>query len=346
MTLSHSKILIRCDVSVALGTGHFQRCLTLALKLNLKKNNIVFVCRQTDAKFINKINSTNFLVKFLPQNGRQDELCDAELTKSLFENEAFDWIIVDHYSLGVIWENSMREIGKNIMVIDDLANRKHNCDLLLDQNYYTHARARYESLVPFTCDLLLGPNFSLLRDEFIEFKKNLKPHDGNIKRVLVFFGGSDEVGETLKLLDAIENIEGVIFEIVIGAGNPAAKAIQKKCLASPEKTRFHCEINYFAKLMLDCDLAIGAGGATTWERCYLGLPSLTVVVADNQLETTLEIARLNAIIYLGTYEKITPQTYEEKIKYLINNPSTVIAMSQNSLNLFSEHSLSVIDWIN
>ena len=143
---------------------------------------------------------------------------------------AIDWLIVDHYSLDCQWESALRRYAKHIMVIDDLANRKHDCDLLLDQNCYLDMENRYTDLAPWHCNLLLGPKYALLRKEFVEARKKAKVRDGNVKRILVFMGGSDPANETKKALDALNAVKfsGVV-DVVVGMQNQYKDEIKDIC---------------------------------------------------------------------------------------------------------------------
>jgi hypothetical protein len=162
------------------------------------------------------------------------------------------------------------------MVIDDLANREHDCALLLDANFYLHLNRRYKGLTPLGTSLLLGPQYALLRSEFLQVERSEK-RTGDVRRIFAFFGGSDPTNETEKLLTALQHIQRRTFEldIVVGAGNPRKQEIERKCRLL-ENVHFFCQIDNIAELMAHADLAIGAGGTTLWERCYLALPSIVI----------------------------------------------------------------------
>ena len=185
----------------------------------------------------------------------------------------------------------MRETAKQIMVIDDIADRQHDCDVLLDQNFYTDMQTRYIGKVPAHCQLLLGPRYALLRDEFRKLREQVQPRTGPVKRILVFFGGVDAdnyTGRVIKVLTEMD-IKGLYVDVVIGAQHPYRADIEINC--STEGFVCHVQTDKMAKLMAAADLAIGAGGSATWERCCLGLPTFAICTADNQQRQVEDAAR-------------------------------------------------------
>jgi UDP-2,4-diacetamido-2,4,6-trideoxy-beta-L-altropyranose hydrolase len=265
-----------------------------------------------------------------------NERFDAEQTIAAVTGQYFDWIVVDHYDLSEDWEVAVKPICSRLMVIDDLANRIHNCDLLLDQNYYKNSDRRYQDLLPTHCVCLLGPNYVLLRQEFINAKKNLHLRTGDVRRVLVFFGGSDPTNETKKILIALKqmDLDRIEVDIVVGSANPHRHVIRNMC-NEIKGVNYYCDVSNMAELILRADIGIGAGGSSIWERCYLGLPSITSVVAFNQLKTTEDVASLGAIDYLGSAEMLGPENYTAAFLKLIVNPAYLKSMSTVGVNLVS-----------
>ena len=222
------------------------------------------------------------------------------------------------------------------MVIDDLANRRHDCDLLLDQNYYFDMKRRYQELVPERCVVLYGLTHVLLRPEFAIAKNRFRNRDGVIKRILIFFGGSDPTNQTQKAVEAIVLLRrpDIAVDVVVGSTNPNRKYINTLCDSLPNMT-FHCQISNMAELILGADLCIGAGGASMWERCYLGLPTITVVFASNQERTTEDVAQKGAIEYLGWSHTIDSRSYAQAITSMINDQQKVRRIINAALKLFT-----------
>ena len=244
------------------------------------------------------------------------------------------WLIVDHYGLDAKWETRMRPVVRKIMVIDDLANRPHDCDLLLDQNFYDGFESRYDVLVSDSTRRLLGPTYVLLRPEFSSARKKLRQRDGTIRRILVFFGGSDPTNQTLCALKGIDALQrpDILVDAVVGSANPHRDEVRAYC-ESRSWANFHCQISNMAELITAADLGIGAGGAAMWERCALGLPTLTVTFADNQVRTTQDVAKVGAIAHLGWSSNLSSADYTNAILAFLDRPDDLLCISAKALEL-------------
>lgn len=232
-----------------------------------------------------------------------------------------DWLVVDHYGLDAAWERALRTSSGNrtdaatpaaapdvrhLLAIDDLADRPHDCDALLDQNLTTGGAARYDGLLPAHCERLVGPRYALLQPPYAPLHQSCKPRRGPIRRLLIFFGGADRHGLTLRALQAALalNHDDLTIDVVIGMSSPDND--QVRALAAPHKNvTVYCGLPSLAPFMAEADLAIGAGGATSWERLCLGLPSIVVTVADNQQEVTQLLANKNLIDWIGNPQDAT-----------------------------------------
>lgn len=336
------KILIRADASVEIGSGHLMRCLTLADQLRDEGAEVAFICRDLPGGMFDLLRARDYRFAKLPvaEIGQVTQQSDAvETIKAagqLFSG-AVDWLVVDHYRLDAVWERMLRVHTNRLMVIDDLANRPHDCDLLLDQNYYRDMEWRYLGLISEQCVALLGPKFVLLRPEFAAARRNLRARDGVVRHILIFFGGSDATNQTCKALDAIKLIDdpGISVDVVVGVANPHRKELESLCHVMPN-TQYHCQVSNMAELIAAADIAVGAGGATTWERCALGLPSITVVFADNQLQTTLDLEQIGATEFLGWADKITAADLAGAIKRLIVDQVRLKCLSAHASEVMRE----------
>lgn len=346
-------VLIRADASLAMGQGHVMRCLTLAGALRGQGLLARFVCREHPGNLCDFIEAQGFPVSRLPLPAAaslpQAEpgagyaawlggswADDAAQTRAVIAQAGTrpPWVVVDHYGLDARWESSLRASAGRIMVIDDLADRPHDADLLLDQNLYPGMDSRYAGLVKADCIQLLGPGHALLRPEFIEARAQLRVRDGSIRRVLVFFGGSDATNETGKALDAMAMLDmtGVEVDIVVGAANPRREVLATRCAGLP-KVRFHCQVPHMSELMSAADLSLGAGGSTTWERCATGLPSLVIAVADNQVAIARAVDQAKALRYLGAGHEVSAHMLAGSINALRDNPEALRDMSAAALAL-------------
>lgn len=279
------KIIIVADASTNIGSGHIMRCLTIAHQLTKQGYIVKFLMNDFPGNLIHYVENKGFT--------------------NINRYEIADLYIVDHYQIGIKEEKEIRNFTTHIMVIDDLANRSHDCDILLDQNVTPNYEKRYEGLIPRYCIKLLGPKYLIMRDEFL--KPMPKRQFGKVERLLIFMGGADPTHETRKVLEALNNFKIHHVDIVVGDSNPDNIEIERIC--KEQKYYYHQQIDYLAHLMSQADFSLGAGGATTWERCFLGLPSACTIVADNQRIGTTYAAELGACINLGWHEDVTAQTY-------------------------------------
>ena len=329
-------VFIRADASSLIGSGHVMRCLTLAQRLHKEENaKVVFIMRRLSGNLIDLVRKQGFDVLVLPPADQDYELggyglwltvpmeVDAQQTIEVLQHylqehccDVADRLIVDSYALDEHWEQMLRPYSREIMVIDDLANRRHDCDILLDQNFYLNKDVRYVGLVPEHCKMLLGPDHALLREEFYEAKKHLRKRDGNIKNILLFYGGSDLTNETEKAIKALVQLhdEGYNFtvDIITGVSNSRREKIKKLC-SKYHFLHYYCQVSNMAEFMNKADLMLGAGGSTTWERLYMELPALVTAVAENQILGCEDCSQAGIIEYLGINEDVRVDTILEAL---------------------------------
>lgn len=342
------KVIFRTDASVAMGSGHAMRCLTLASALREKGAEVVFVCRELPGNLCAFMEDKGFGVRRLPapsvaalQKGLYarwlgvDVETDAAETMAVIVKEGqARWLIVDSYALDRTWEASLRPLVSGIMAIDDLANREHGCDILLDQNLYEGMDERYNGKVPIHCKRLLGPGFALLRPEFVSAVKKLRHGQGHVKRIFVFYGGADPTDETSKALRAIQslNMPQAAVDVVVGKTNPNREEVEKRCHAMPNAA-FYCQTDTMASLMARADIALGAGGSATWERCCMGIPSVVTIIAENQIEAASCLEHRGVIISLGWREDVKEDAIAGALGRLINDAAQRKEMSQRCMAL-------------
>ncbi|TFE03933.1 UDP-2,4-diacetamido-2,4,6-trideoxy-beta-L-altropyranose hydrolase [Jeotgalibacillus salarius] len=324
-------ICFRVDASTNIGTGHIMRCLTFAEELRESGHTIYFVCRLHHGNLSHLIAEKGFFIytlknyekKYISPNqikhgswlGTSIEQDALETKKVLLSCEVqFDWMIIDHYAIDKSWEQKIKELVPNILVIDDLADREHVCDILLDQNYYSNAYERYYGLIPKNCKLLLGPEYALLREEFIKLHESTKLNSKH-KTVLIFYGGSDPTNDTIKAINAIESFD-LTVHVVVGPTNQNKEKIEELCIN--KNMTFHYNINYMAKLMLLADFAICAGGSTTWERYCLGTPAVLTAVAYNQIELCENVHELGIDQYIGVHDSISSDSIKTAVESFLN----------------------------
>jgi UDP-2,4-diacetamido-2,4,6-trideoxy-beta-L-altropyranose hydrolase len=259
---------------------------------------------------------------------------DVQDTIQALSGQSWDWLVVDHYALDARWESTMRNTAKQIMVIDDLADRQHDCELLLDQNYYADMQTRYSGKVPAHCQLLLGPRYALLREEFRRLRLQIKPRTGEVKKLLVFFGGVDADNYTGLAIKALADmaLKEVQVDVVIGAQHPCHTEIVTQC--ATRGFVCHVQTDKMAELMAAADLAIGAGGSATWERCSMGLPSIILELGENQSKAAVDLHAAGVLINLGDARQVTKKVLADSINDLIGNEKLRTELSNSSLRLF------------
>ncbi len=338
-------VFIRVDSSLLIGSGHVMRCLTLAEDLRAKGADVFFICRDHPGNLCDLIGKKGFTCHLLPRPSHAPAInagdystwigngweTDAAETEEIINSYPGDirLLVIDHYGIDYRWEQMLRPFVDRIFVIDDLANRKHDCDFLLDQNLYEDMHTRYNGLVPAACCLFLGPAYALIRSEFRQAKARMKKRDGQIRRILIFFGGGDPTDETAKALEALEILgrPDIVTDVVVGINNNNRGSIEDRC-RKMKNVNFYCQTENMAELMAEADLAIGAGGTTTWERCYMELPALVITIAENQNEVAEYLNCLGIIKWLGFKTDVDAYKVAEEISTLMNNPSMLLYMNE------------------
>ncbi|WP_108944054.1 UDP-2,4-diacetamido-2,4,6-trideoxy-beta-L-altropyranose hydrolase [Shewanella halifaxensis] len=329
------RVLFRVDASSAIGSGHVMRCLTLAKKISTVAQ-CYFICERLPGSLEEFIEAQGFSVYLLPAGLSQIQ--QAERTIRL-AGEKYDWVVIDHYQLDIAYESGIRAIANRVMVIDDLANREHDCDLLLDQGAVESTRLKYRSLTPEGCQLLLGVNYCLLREEFFA-KENAYHNESD--RLLVSLGGSDPHNYTDKVIKALLSIKWEQpVDIVLGGKSPWNQQLQAE-YADKTFIHWHIQCDYMASLMRGAKLAIGAGGSSHLERCISALPAIVMTVAENQEQGSADLAGLNVCINLGKAELVNETCISAAITELWNNDKKLASMRRSAAAIVPENGVNKV----
>jgi UDP-2,4-diacetamido-2,4,6-trideoxy-beta-L-altropyranose hydrolase len=294
------------------------RCLTLANALRDKGAECTFVCRPHAGHLLDLIAKRGHkaLVLSEPQanfNAPADPAHslwlgtswadDVEQTKRALGEQTLDWLVVDHYALGACWEQALRPQAKRIMVIDDLADRPHSCDLLLDQNW-GREEADYSDLLKGKTTTLIGPRYALLSPEFPVLRSQSLARRQNtpqLRSLLINMGGVDKENVTGQVLAALKSCTLPVdlrVTVVMGPYAPWLAQVQTKAEKIPWSTEVLVGVNNMAQLMAESDLSIGAAGSTAWERCCLGVPTIQVALARNQEAIAQALSQAGAALVL------------------------------------------------
>lgn len=323
-------IAFRVDASLQIGTGHVMRCLTLANALRERGANCSFVCRTHQGHLLALIAQHGHHVLAMPDlndysepvsNGAAhahwlgtDWTTDAQDTQQALSAPTcgvpVDWLVVDHYALDTRWEKELSQHAKHIMVIDDLADRAHTCDVLLDQNLGRNPED-YCGLLQGKTTTLIGPRYALLRPEFAALRAHsLARRQGtlHLRNLLITMGGVDKDNATGQVLAALRSCNlpaDLRVTVVMGPHAPWLAQVQAQAMQAPWPTEVLIGVNNMAQLMAESDLAIGAAGSTSWERCCLGLPCFMLVLAPNQMSGATALQRAGAAIAVETYQQLS-----------------------------------------
>ncbi|VEE63431.1 Spore coat polysaccharide biosynthesis protein, predicted glycosyltransferase [Shewanella putrefaciens] len=380
------RVVFRVDASLVIGSGHVIRCLTFAKALRsvFPCVDVTFICQSVAGNMNDYIRGQGFdvielcdiganssvvnssklveITKGIEVLSEQVQLTQAKRCLRLLEDGMVNLLIVDHYQLSAPFSRAMRVRCQQVMVIDDLANRQQDADILLDQNLLPHFQTRYQDLVNTESLLLLGPQYALLRDEFYiadlhrenDDNRQLSESMVSIPRILVFFGGSDtdnltrvalsglrpffkqatECRHSPLLVQESRGLRDITVDVVLGTSNPWKESLSIE-FSDYQQINWHVQCDYMARLMSEATISLGAGGSTHWERAIIGLPSIVVTVADNQIETTKYLSSLGACWWLGHANSVCANDFTQAVSVLLAKAELRQTLSQNAQKLVS-----------
>ncbi len=351
------RVVFRADAGQRIGTGHVMRCLSIADRLAQMGARARFVCKAHDGHMAAQIRARGYGCDLLPVTpdwhaadylgwlgGPMAE--DAEQTAAaIAATGGADMLVVDHYALDASYHRALRQVVPRIAVIDDLHNRPHDCDLLIDQNI-GHDAAAYAGLVPDHARFLVGADYAPIRAAFLALRAGSLARRADIavpKVLLVSLGGSDPDNVTMAALDALR--PPLVFDQVHVVLSSVARhlAAVRAVVAGLSHVTLHVDTQKMPELMAQADLSIGAAGVTAIERCVLGLPTLMVVVADNQIEAAHRMAALGAVSVLGNTASITSQTVQTALAAFMDDTTGRLQdMSRCAADLYDGQGLDRI----
>ncbi len=367
-------VAICADASRQIGSGHLMRCLSLARALRQIGAEVRFYYAAWPGHADTWLNAQGFhgeLLDFAVDNFLADEDAkdSANVWSTLWQQQyghacvkawqpwlqslntqatssvhrTIDWCIYDNYGLAADFVKVIKPSCRQLMAIDDLANREHPVDLLLDQNAVFGMQTRYQTMLPAACTQLLGPQYALLRPEFYSSSMPITAQTSSarsyqrVNRILVSIGGSDTVGLTerlCKLLFAQQVFADISLDVVVGSAYEKITELTE-LIAARANSRLFVQTNEMASLMRQADLAIGAGGSSQWERALTHLPSLVVAVADNQQPGCEYLQHLGAIQYLGRVEQVSDELLLNAITNIIENKDLRQALAERAYALMA-----------
>ncbi len=324
------------------------RCLTLATALTKNGIKSVFVSRPHEGNLISLVREKGFEVAELPPPldvvpssseyeqwlGSRVSVDAEETLKMIGEGSSSAWMITDHYGIDDGWERSVRAKLSRIIALDDLANRKHDCDVLVDSSFQRD-RGDYTKLVPEQARILAGTTYCLLRSEFKEARPQALHKSIRVPpaRILVSLGGIDIQNMTLEVIKELEQSslpDETCLDVVIGPASPHAEVLRSQASKCRLNVSVHQGVSNMAERLLVADLCIGAVGSSVWERCCLGCPSLVATLAANQKEGANRLEAAGAVV---SFEP----TVKGQLRAIINGLNT------QKLKQLSDKGLSLVD---
>ena len=324
--------IFRCDGGLAIGGGHVARCLTLAFGLASDGWRCAFAVSAETADTLPALGASDHVVVTLPPDNEPAHLAE------LFP-EGCALLVVDHYRRDAAFESACRPWARHILAIDDLADRPHDCDALTDPTLGREA-SDYKPLVPAGAALLLGPPYALLRPDFIAARPaSLERRRGlrQIERLLLSFGSTDPLDATGACLEVLaERRLDLAVDIVLGSAAPHLGRVRGQAKALP-RASLHVETAQMAALMARADIAFGGAGATSWERCCLGLPTIATILADNQGSIARALEKAGAIRLAGAWSD------QEKNETAVSMLDLLQAINMDDLASLSTHAASICD---
>lgn len=336
------QIAFRTDSSSQIGIGHLARCLVLADEFERLGHHCTFICRDLSGhQGAMAAKHCHRLILLPPPDGSADSSGskaypdrDSEETRSALAMQKPDWLICDHYDIDARWEAALRGTAGRILVIDDLADRRHDCDALIDQNLFPDIQERYIDRVGSDTLLMLGPEYALLRSEFAARRAKLNRRFDQPPRLFVGFGGADPANATEKVVAALLEALGETLEMVVVAG-PANLHFERLHMlyGSKQNIQLHRSMERMADCLAEVDFAIGGGGVSALERCALGLPSLIYAIADNQVIPSETLSGMGAACYLGKIENLDVGELVAAVRRLATDKPTRARISLAGMEL-------------
>jgi len=351
------QVFIRADASTAIGSGHIMRCIALAQAWQERGGCVTFLSHCQNEALQQRIIREGFEFVFVdrPHPDPADLTQVLERVQNFRNGSGIPWLVLDGYHFDSDYQKSIREAGNRLVVIDDYNHLpNYHADILLNQNIGAER-------IPYSCDLktvkLLGPKYALLRTEFLNGKNRIQKHHRRQRRIMVTLGGADPDNITLKVLKALlqTRLKSFGVDIILGPANTNIKKLELEIksarkasmpLANTMQLLYNTNM---ADIMARADMAISAGGSTCWELCFLGIPSLLIIAAENQRSTAVGLDHIGVACCLGWHEEVDPARLSSTLKNLLCNFDQLRSMSLRASKIVDgkgrSRLLNLMDWI-
>jgi len=323
----HHPLIIRADANAQIGTGHVMRCLALAQAWQDAGGRAVFLIAMESPPLEARLRSEGMEVIHLPvQPGSTDDVVQ---TADFARQVGADWVVVDGYHFGADYQRTIKGSGLRLLFIDDIGHAGHySADLVLNQNIHAH-EGLYQNREHYT-RLLLGTRYVLPRREFLKWRGWEREIPEVARKVLVTMGGSDPDNVTLKVIQALQqvDVDGLETTVVVGGSNPNHEELQSAVQDSRFPIRLESNVTNMPELMAWADVAVSSGGSTCWELAFMGLPLLVLVLADNQGRSAEYLETANVAVNLGWHAHCSREQITEALQRLRFSQARRRAMSR------------------
>jgi UDP-2,4-diacetamido-2,4,6-trideoxy-beta-L-altropyranose hydrolase len=319
-------LVVRTDANVKIGTGHLMRCLALAQAWQAEGGHAVCLSHCESEALRQRVEEAN--ITFIPLDKPHPDSSDFQRTISILRKLQADWLVLDGYHFDPAYQQAIRAAGYRLLVIDDIAHwPEYHADVLLNQNINAGQLA-------YMCDpdttLLLGTRYALLRREFLEWRGWQREISGVARKVLVALGGNDPDNVTIKVIQALQqvNVPGLEAKIVVGPVNPNLDTLLRAIQNSNGNLQLLTTVTNMPELMAWADMAVSAGGSTCWELAFMGVPSILLVLAENQNRIAEGLDQAGIVINLGWFDRISESEIAGSLTNLLSEREWRHRMSQ------------------
>jgi len=322
----HGKIIIRSDAAPNIGAGHLMRCLALAQSFKTSGYDVIFITFCESKSLYQRLLGEVFQIITL--KGHHPNPLDWQSTSDVLQSYPDAWLVLDGYHFDSAYQCRIKESGHRLFVIDDTAHLNHyHGDIVLNQNL--NAECLNYSAEPFT-RFLLGPRYALLRQEFLSRLDTKRNIPRIASKVLVTLGGGDDENQTLRVIRALQAMESERLEavVVVGAANVHRAALEPEVDGSKFPIRLVYNASNMPELMNWADVAICAGGTTCWELAFMGVPTLVIILADNQQANALGLEKEGVAVNLGWYPRLSRKKITQEFIEIANNARIRAQMSR------------------
>ncbi|MFK7751056.1 MAG: UDP-2,4-diacetamido-2,4,6-trideoxy-beta-L-altropyranose hydrolase [Sedimentitalea sp.] len=292
-------VLVRADGNARIGLGHVMRTMSVACELQRTGARITYLCRPLPLWAETLLQARGFDLLTLALDDAASQTEDADATVQALERIGADMVLLDHYDLTADWTKRVKARSALFMaVFDDLASDARDVDVLIDASPGRVA-SDYIDLVPPSAVCLTGPDYAALRPEFALARGQNRSGKQAMCRIAISMGGVDPTNVTLACLEALDARPDVDLTVILSSAAPHIRAVRERIAKMRAPTRLLLDRTDMARILQSTDLVVGAGGTSALERCVLGVPSVIVVLAENQAFNAANLAKAKAALVLS-----------------------------------------------